>query len=219
MHRSIKASRTEYLRFPYFAKFFLVKKLFFPILTFFFLFFLFISSNSYADEARIIETLPDGLVIQFDMSELKSEQKEIDERIFDDISFESCTFTHEYGRPKVPIYATILGIPEHSSPTISILSDSYNLVNDHNLQIIRNEETNASESSISSESPIQSNSFYPPYLARIVPIGYMRQQRIARLELYPAQYNQRTKQLRVYKRLQVKVSFGSLSQPSSYANY
>jgi hypothetical protein len=147
------------------------------------------------------------------MPELKSEQKIIDGESFVEISFENCTFTYEYNSYKVPFYATILGIPENSSPTVSILSNSYNLLNGYKLPLISNENNNQDYR------PSQKNDFYPESIAKITPIGYMRQQRIARLEIYPIQYNKLTNQLKIYKKLRIRVDFSDSinhSYPTRY---
>ena len=54
--------------------------------------------------------------------------------------------------------------------------------------------------------------FHPTHLVEIVPLGFVRGQRIARLQINPIQYNPVRKQLKVYRFLQVRIDF---NQPSA----
>lgn len=53
------------------------------------------------------------------------------------------------------------------------------------------------------------NAFYPGHLARIGFSGYLRDQRVVQVQLYPFQYNPITQELRSYATLRVQLSFGS----------
>ncbi|HIE27114.1 TPA: hypothetical protein EYP66_07495, partial [Candidatus Poribacteria bacterium] len=65
----------------------------------------------------------------------------------------------------------------------------------------------------------QKNAFYSKDLVEIEPIGYIREQRVARLKINPIQYNSVTGQLRVYKRMEIKITFpGVFAAPSVTAS-
>jgi len=165
----------------------------------------------YADDVRIIETSSNGLAIQFDMPELKSEVTEIDGKTFQKVSFDKCSFTYEPGKPQVPMLSLILGIPKTSEPSASVLNITNDLLNGFSLPINKDE---ALESSPEKTYSTRASGFYPSELVKIMPMGYMRQQRIARLEIYPIQYNASNAQLKVYKSLKIGITFSKLA-PSS----
>ena len=50
--------------------------------------------------------------------------------------------------------------------------------------------------------------FYPAETVRLIDLGFMRSQRIVRLEFYPVQFNPVSGELRVNDRLNVTVRFG-----------
>lgn len=204
MYRSIKALNTRISRFK--LTIFSLPKLFLFLLL---SLFAFIVPKLYANDAQIIETLPNGLIIELNITELNSKTEEINGETFNSISFENCYFTNDNYMPKIPFCSAIIGIPDQSSPTISILSSNYNLMNDYKLPIFEDTDSDQSSPNIS-----KNDGFYPSNLAKVTPLGYMRQQRLARLELYPVQYNQLTSQLRFYKRLSVKVIFNNSSSSS-----
>jgi len=180
--------------------------LFFTLSLFFF------STLCYADGVRIIETSPNGLVIQFDMPELNSEAIETDGETFQKVSFNGCSFAYEFGKPQVPMLSVTIGIPETSEPSASILNSVTNLMNGYSLPIFKDE---ALESSPDSTNYKSTSGFYPSELVKIMPMGYMRQQRIARLDIYPIQYSASTAQLRAYKSLKIGITFGNSAQSPS----
>jgi len=212
------------------------------------------SAEAYADgedppypwkkgDTRILETLPNGLVIQFRMPELEVDTKKVEVETrhavsLQILSFRDCSFTHEVGKAQIPIRVFSLGIPDASEPSVSVLDAESSLLTGYRLYpvekpVIRNEETRERGGedllphSFASTLPPSSyavetefamdrefyrqSEFYPAALAEIEPMGYVRQQRVARLEFHPIQYSPATGQLKVYKRLEVRVTFSMKS--------
>ncbi|MDQ1329277.1 MAG: hypothetical protein QG641_2566, partial [Candidatus Poribacteria bacterium] len=145
------------------------------------------------------------------MPELKSEATEIDGKTFQKVSFDKCSFTYKPGEPQIPMLSIMLGIPKTSEPSASVINTTNSLLNGYNLPLVKDD---ALESSHENTDFIRASGFYPSELVKIMPMGYMRQQRVARLEIYPIQYNASNAQLKVYKSLKIGVTFGKLA-PSS----
>jgi len=176
---------------------------------------LFLSTLCFADSIRITETSSSGLVIQFDMPELKSDSIEVDGKTFQAVSFDKCSFTYESGKPQVPMISVMLGIPETSDPNVSVLDTVINTLNGYRLPPVKDD---TSEPSINIANSIQTSGFYPSGLVKIVPMGYLRQQRVACLNIYPIQYNASTGQLKVYKSLKIGITFSQHIQTPSSTN-
>lgn len=161
----------------------------------------------YADDmadVQIIGTLNDGLVIAFQMPEIKANSKEAGGQTYQALSFKNCSFTHEVGKAQVPIRIITLGIPDASRPDVSVLSSESSLLTGYKLYPVIEETNSAIDRTFYAQS-----AFYPSDIAQIKPIGYLREHRLARLELHPVQYNPATGQTRIYKKLKVKVTFST----------
>ena len=180
--------------------------------------------KTYGDnDFRIIETSPDGLVIVFQTPEIKFSQKEYENQTFQTVSFNGCSFTHEIGKAQVPIRVVTIGIPDESNPTLSIQNTQYKLLNGYKLypveeQIIKQlpDASHVSESKFVIDRGFYSESkFYPRDIGKIEPVGYLRQQRLARIVFHPVQYNPATSQLKIYTKMEIRINFSS-SKGNSY---
>lgn len=178
---------------------------------------------------QIIETLPDGLVIRYEMPELETETKAAEGQTFQHVSFKDCNFTYEIGKAQLPIKVISLGIPEISNPNISAQSIKTTIYNGYKLYPVEkpivyrdtdiqtsNDESGFSDNQHSAGTEFtmdrdfyRTHKFYPDDLAKIEPVGYIRQQRIARLELHPIQYDPVTSQLKIHKTIDIRVTFNS----------
>ncbi|MFC1713745.1 C25 family cysteine peptidase [Candidatus Poribacteria bacterium] len=195
------------------------------------------------EDVQILEASPDGLVIRYQTPELEIDTKTVDGQTYQALSFKNCGFTQEIGRPQIPIKIVCLGIPDVSEPGISVLGIGPSLQSGYRVYPVENQVVyrdagtvpTDNESGLSSSANIhytagtefvidrsfyRTNRFYPADLAKIESMGYIRQQRIARLELHPVQYNPSTGQLKIHKTLEVRVKFGNLTNmaPSRILN-
>ena len=59
------------------------------------------------------------------------------------------------------------------------------------------------------------DAFYPPTLAALGEVGYLRDQAVAQVLLYPVQYNPARSELRIYHRLRVELSWPTPVQAAS----
>jgi len=188
--------------------------------------------------AQVLEMLPDGLVVEFQMPELKTDIRTVAGQTLQLLSFNGCSFTHEVGKSQIPIRVVSLGIPDASEPIVSIVDAKSSLLSGYRLYPVENpvirrkrDAQNAMLASGFSAPSLDTNytvesefamdedfykksRFYPSVLAAIKPMGYIRQQRIARLQFHPIQYNPATGQLRIYKKLVVRVRFAGFIGPA-----
>jgi hypothetical protein len=176
--------------------------------------FLLITTLCYAENVRIIEESKNSFVLQFNLPELKFESKSIDGKSTTAVSFDGSSWTYDYGKPQVPVYTAIIGIPVSSDPSVSVTDSTTNLLSGYKLPIVN--DVNAESETKTFKN--QNNGFYPDNLAKIVPIGYLRQQRIARLTINPVQFNALNNQLRIYKSLRISISFGNSANPKIATN-
>ena len=181
---------------------------------------------------QIIHTDAGSLTFTFKLPDLKIETQEINGRSFSHISFESreqrslFPTTMEIGHPRLPTYIQSIGIPDGPSPYVSIINARSEVRSTQTIIPMQPDDTGVGTgfprpygfpvpytASQETDQPIIDHNFYredrfhPIHLVEIVPLGFVRGQRIARLQINPIQYNPARKQLKVYQTFQVRIHF------------
>ena len=163
---------------------------------------------------HIVQVDTDSLLVKFEAPTLRFNSQEINERTFTQISFAGATFTTEVGRPSLPVYSQLIGVPIDASP--------YATVVDSRLEVRQTERIIPAQPSrlINPQpTPIIDTNFYRrdrPYPAKLVevrPIGLIRGQQVARLQIQPIQYNPAKSHLKIYHELLIRIDFNA--PPSS----
>ena len=165
-----------------------------------------------------------GITVQFTLPELITSEAVRDNVRYQDVRYADCHFTGEPGNPKVPVTRLMLGIPASAEieavDVSTALAETRNGVRLVPVSIFDVQEFNLQHSATQhwreSGSAYQSNAKNRSYpglpLARIVREGYIRNQRVIALALYPVQYLPNTRQLRLYSRLTVNIRFSEAKQ-------
>ena len=171
---------------------------------------------------QIIQASTDSLLIKFKVPTLQFNSQEIDGRTFASISFTGATLTTDVGRPSLPVYPQLIGIPLDASPHVTVI--------DSRLEVRQTEHIIPTQPpGLASPQPtlIMDIDFYrwdrsyPTQLVDITPIGLIRGQRVARLQIQPIQYNPARSQLKIYRELIIRINFNSTSsstQPDQASN-
>ncbi|MGB9595316.1 MAG: C25 family cysteine peptidase [Candidatus Poribacteria bacterium] len=167
-------------------------------------FFIFNTIPCYAENIKIVEQSNNSLILQFTLPELNFTKRSIDGKTFTNISFNGSLHINENGKPLVPFYSVMLGIPDSSDPTVSVLDTTTNLINGYKLMIYNDPDSETRIADFRTKS-----GFYPEDIVKISVSGYMRQQKVARLAIYPVHYNDFNNQIKVYKNIKISVNFGN----------
>ena len=158
---------------------------------------------------RVVQTNADSLILEFELPPLQSSEKEIEGRSFVEVTFEGAAPTMEIGRPRLPVYSNLIGIPTSASPYASIMStrseirQSRPIIPAQQLTIDNREPTLDMDTNFYR----RRNTFHPVNIVEIVPLGFIREQRVARLQIQPVQYNPARGQLKIYHKLQIRINF------------
>ena len=188
---------------------------------------LFFFVASFSVSARVTQsTSTDGITLQFTLPELTVSETVRDNVRYHEARYADCRFTTEPGNPKVPVTRLMLGIPTtatieavnvSAAPTetrsgVRLVPVSIFDVHESNSQ------HSASQRWVESGSAYQLGAGNPSYpglpLARVIREGYIRNQRVIALALYPVQYFPKTRQLRLYSRFTVNIRFAYSPQSS-----
>ena len=161
---------------------------------------------------QIIQASTDTLLIKFEAPTLQFNSQEINGRPFVTISFTGASLTTGVGRPSLPVYPELIGIPLDASPHVAVI--------DSRLEVRQTERIiPAQPSGPANPQPMliidtdfyKRDRPYPIKLVQITPIGYIRGQRVARLQIQPIQYNPARSQLKIYHELLIRINFNSTS--------
>jgi len=190
-----------------------------------------------SDGLKLISSDQYGVTLELTVSELKTSVKEIDGVRYQSVSYDGCGFTSEAGNPYIPVSRTFVGVPSDAANRIfrvevtKVLSSTragYRLPPVPH-QIIKKTTgvrlpgmlgINSSEAAVESlvgkfaEDGVayRKNAFYPAKLAEVICDGYIRDQRVVNVEVRPIQYNPKTRSLKFYSRLLVRIAFEGSTQ-------
>lgn len=137
---------------------------------------------------------------------------------------------HRPGWPDLPTTGTIIGIPQHAEPVLTIVdTDVTTLPGTFDLCPVPQpiyeispggDVTAGGEAMIREAAGYGLTDFYPEHIAEIVETGSIRHQRVAQLNFHPFRYNPTTGVLQHYRRIRVQVRFegdGGSMAPSGTA--
>jgi len=161
---------------------------------------------------RLLSEGTDSILLNFDLPEVRFKKQKADGQIFDVISLPNSAVTCEPGKPQIPICVTLVGIPTTDSSRAVVTQSEYEMLNGYRLFPAQPARIHSEKVEFVFDRDFYiRNAFYPKGLVEIEPLGYIRRQRVARLIISPIQYNPATGQLRIYRRLQIKVDFPKIS--------
>ena len=159
---------------------------------------------------QIIQASTDSLLIKFEVPTLRFSSQEVNGRTFTSISFAGATLTIDVGRPSLPVYRQLIGIPLDASPHVTVI--------DSRLEVRQTERIIPAQApGLASTQPTLAidRDFYkrdrphPNKLVEVTPLGLIRGQRVARLQIQPIQYNPARSQLKIYQELLIRIDFNS----------
>ncbi len=187
---------------------------------------LFFFLSTFDASAQVTQvTSAEGITLQFTLPELTISEAVRDNTRYHELHYADCQFTAEPGNPKVPVTRLMLGIPTTVTiEAVDVSAAPAEIRSGVRLVPVSTFDVHESDSQHSatqhwreSGSAYQSNAgnfSYPGLpLARVVREGYIRNQRVIALALYPVQYSPKNRQLRLHSRFTVNIRFDQSQQP------
>lgn len=153
---------------------------------------------------------PTGLGLNFSMQHFSFENRDINGVTMQSISFSESLLPNNEGYPDLPGYGRYIAIPQGSTPVVEIVNmrmeHFYNVEIAPAPRIPLDTETGplqyAKDLSIYSK-----NSFYPAQPVMVEEITQIRGIDVCKLDIMPFQYNPVTKELIVYRDMEINVRF------------
>ena len=169
---------------------------------------------------QVIQVSTNSLLIKFEASTLQFSAQEIDGGTFTRVSFAGASLTTDVGRPSLPVYPQLIGIPIDASPHVTVIDSQLEVRQTERIIPVQPSRPANPQSTL-----VIDTAFYrrdrpqPTKLVEVTPLGLIRGQRIARLQIQPVQYNPARSQLKIYHELLIRIDFNSPPVPTqSYRN-
>ena len=164
---------------------------------------------------EVVKTEPHYIILRFRLPQLKIQQIQQDGKSFTQIHFNGAYSTTDIGKPKLPTYAVQIGLPSSSSVSTTVMNKQstfkkveYPLTT---FQVIDPLFPDSHQDFLTSElnqpSGVDNSALYPAEIVEVVPVGYVRSQRIGVLRIYPIQYNSATQQIKITKDITFRIDF------------
>ena len=145
--------------------------------------------------------------------------KSVEGTTYQRISLMEQSVIQSIGEPELPVIRQLIAIPECTNVDLTISSQTPISFNNYMvypapdyLEVENPDGTVYMEEVFTIDEEIYStNAFYNGVIAEIKEIGYIREQRIAEILIYPVQFNPVTEQLKAYGNLTISLDFTGAS--------
>jgi hypothetical protein len=175
---------------------------------------------------RLLSAAQDSLLIEMVSPEVEFEPVSIDDGAFAAPRLAGASLTAEAGMPELPFYPVLLGVPPEAQISLFVVEiDTVQIPGERLLppapQPVQNSEDlqpGAKEHRLDGFIE-RSAGIYPSAPVRLAQTAWLRDQRLARLEIYPLQYLPASRSLVWHRRILLEVKFlpENLEMPSASA--
>ena len=122
------------------------------------------------------------------------------------VTFAGADWTHDVGKPRLPVYTQRIGIPITGTPVVTVIRARSEIRTVDNIRVTPDDPIFPTLVATGA-TRIPSQEFYPTQLVEVIPGGFVREQRIGSLQINPVQYNSATKQLKIFASVTFQVHF------------
>lgn len=161
---------------------------------------------------KLISNDSKSCVIKVNISGVMVEELKTKSGTFQRVNFLSDIYTTKDGNPEVPYISKVLAIPNNASVSYKVIEvGDIATVENVYLPPARNSWVEGSEEPqyLVSEKSYNSNSAMPGSYVKFDDPAIMRDFRICRVSIFPAQYNAQKRELQVAKSLTIEVKYGN----------
>lgn len=158
-------------------------------------------------DIRLVRSDRKGVTIELTTPEYKIIQKEVGEKVYDEIVIGEYGYSKDEGKPVLPLRGTLIGVPEEGTVTIKVTGSDYEVINLERDIAPFVYPVKGHLPFVLAANIYQSDVFYPGQLATEGFTGYMRDQHVKQILFYPVQYNPVKHEVRIYNRIRVDLTF------------
>ncbi|KPL19459.1 MAG: hypothetical protein AMJ92_03275 [candidate division Zixibacteria bacterium SM23_81] len=164
---------------------------------------------------RIIRCDEKGIEIEVFHSGFSSRVEEVEGRFYHHLSLDGAAITQEEGKPQLPTRVVMLGIPVEGDVSLEVVhtetkrSVGYNVYPAPRRVVSKTAtgEPFTTTEFYKDEQHYRRNAFSPQQVAEVTQTAFIRDQRVAQLEICPFQFNPVTGDLMFHQRLTLRLNF------------
>lgn len=178
---------------------------------------------------QILRSDERGMILEYIVQEYQITDELVNSDTYQKLAVNGLNFTNKQGWPQLPIFSVVIGIPIQGEINLQIIEDknsylpgTYNILPVGQPSPISQDDQIAQEEVRSDPNAYQSQEFYPLEVIQQEGEAWMRDQRIARIEFHPFQYNAAQGTILWHQRIRVEVQYPldkNSSQESERNNY
>ena len=176
-----------------------------------------VQANPYSDGIKVLSSDKNDIVIEFTLPPPSLREFETEGELYHEISLPGSAMTGEPGKPNLPVKGTLIGLPEGSSPTLSIIETDMKILKGLNLRpapqpVMVDEDTPQARLAYIFNKDAEAygrNAFLPERVAELGPPAYMRDQQVAQVRIFPVRYNPTTMKVEYLSRIVLRIDYGS----------
>jgi hypothetical protein len=186
---------------------------------------LFIVSSSPALEIELVSHSNQGVTIKVNLPDFRSEKKLTGDSTYQCITVDGWGRTETAGSPQLPTRGILVGIPSRGTVKAEVIQGNAEDLSGLNIYPCPQKAVEEKGGEISlkevfyrDKEAYYRDSYTPGKLVQLSETGYMRGQRVAKIDIYPFQYNPVKKKLKVYREMFIRVSFeGGEIEPLTFS--
>ena len=167
----------------------------------------FAQTTSASPPLQILATTADTLTARFTLPEIQVKVGDNSGHQVTNFYFTGADWTLDVGRPRLPVYTQQIGIPVVGTPVVTVIQARPEIRRVESVPLTQDDPILPG---LMTPSPSSQGS-YPAELVEVIPVGFVREQRIASLQINPLQYNPSTKELKIYKSVTFRIDFPPFS--------
>ncbi|MBC2717234.1 MAG: hypothetical protein HF978_18160 [Desulfobacteraceae bacterium] len=177
------------------------------------------------DYLKVVSADSDGLILEIQVPAPDIEAVWEGGVLYHRMTVPGLGTTADVGRPQLPLKGALIGVPGTDKPDIEVLASDSLTLPDYNIYPVPrpvlvdedDREKRLTYEFVKDTEAYHIDAFVPSRIAEIGFTGFMRDQRVARMKLFPFQFNPITGELRYHYRITVRVNFNG--QPQTAATY
>ena len=177
-----------------------------------------------ASGLRIVESTEDTLVLELDVPAYELQTVAAAQEQFQRIAIADATSLALPGKPELPKFSALLGIPSQGRVSIRVLEDSvetmlgrYRVLPAAGPAPLAGDLQPGTTQRLPDRAAYASAELYPAEVARVAETAWLRDQHLARVEIYPFQYLAATGTLRWHRHLRIEIKFEGAGIPDRLA--
>lgn len=155
---------------------------------------------------KVLKSDNSSLLIEISLPGIETAKRTEASKTFDVLRFPEYYTTLEIGKPQLPAIRELVGVPEFSNYKFSLVDSSIITLINYNIFPFQKPVLECEkEELIIDGSFYQKDGFYPKNIVELDKPNIWRDVKVARLSIFPVRYNPKTKTLKIYQRVVIRI--------------